>query len=98
MPFGMRRRPAKLTREVILPDIFNLSVAPDPPKSAHRYAQRVRLALPYALDTIVQNNWYGTEGLVLQAFYLPPIGYTGPIVTPPFTVSLSPNPYSDTSW
>jgi hypothetical protein len=95
---GRFKRQAKLANEVILPDIFNLSVAPDPPKSAHRYAQRVRLALPYALDTIVQNNWYGTEGLTLNAYYLPPIGFNGPIVTPPFTSSLIPNPYTDATW
>jgi hypothetical protein len=96
--WGIPKRRAKLHRELVLPDIFNLAVAPDPPKSAHRYAQRVRLAPPYALDTIVQNNWYGTEGLTLNAYFLPPLGWSGPITTPPFTVSLLPNPYTDTSW
>jgi hypothetical protein len=82
---------------VVLPDIFNLGVAPPPPKYATRFAQRVRFALPDAMGTLPPRNWASSGGLVLNSFYLPPTAL-GTVTLPPLQAGLLPNPYNPAQW
>ncbi len=83
---------------VVLPDIFNLGVAPPPPLYATRFAQRVRLAPQYALGDVPPRNAAASGALVVNSYFLPQFNLAGPVTTPPLQAGLEPNPYTPPQW
>lgn len=86
----------KLPRGFVFPDLFNLGIAPPPPQFATRFAQRAVLLQPTAMGDVF-NAWGGTDGLVLNAYFLPPTNL-GDLVQPPLQDGLMPNPYNSAQW
>lgn len=81
----------------VLPDLFNLGVAPPHPKDGTRWAQRVRLAPPTAMGDI-PHMWTATGPLLLVSFYVPPVGYQGEVLQLPYQAGQLPNPYAPPQW
>jgi hypothetical protein len=86
-----------LPKGFVLPAWLNLGVAPPPPQAATAYAPRATMLTISALGDIFE-TWGGTEPLFLSTFYLAPVALDGPVVEPPRSAGLMPNPYSSQQW
>lgn len=88
----------KLPAGMVLPAWLNLGIAPPPPRSANAYSPRATL-LPVLAIGDVFDSWGGTEPLVLSTFFLAPAALTdSPLVSPPQSQTLMPNPYNSAQW